>query len=117
MLRQGNQGVCRQAGQGVCEDAVQGARGAQPTPHTVTQVPGVGSFARPPIRRSRRLDVHTRSHTKLGSVLSSSLPHSAAQALCKRALTNALVGACAATMPAATFTGALQIVLKSALAI
>jgi len=49
-------------------------RGAQPTPHTVTQVPGVGSLARPPMRRSRRLDVHTRSHTKLGSVLSSSLP-------------------------------------------
>ena len=46
---------------------------AQPTPHTVTQVPGVGSLASPPIRRSRRLDVHTRSHTKLGSVLSSSL--------------------------------------------
>ncbi len=49
-------------------------RGAQPTPHTVTQVPGVGSLARPPMRRSRRLDVHTRSQTKLGSVLSSSLP-------------------------------------------
>ena len=52
---------------------------AQPTPHTVTHVPGVGSFASPPIRRSRRLDVHTRSHTKLGSVLSSSLQHTAEQ--------------------------------------
>lgn len=44
-----------------------------PTPHTVTHVLGVGSLDSPPMRRSSRSDVHTRSHTKLGSVPSSGL--------------------------------------------
>lgn len=44
-------------------------------PHTVTQVLGVASLARLPIRRMSRWDVQTRSHTKLGSAtaVSSSL--------------------------------------------
>ena len=42
-------------------------------PQTVTQVFGVGSFERPPMRRSKRSDVHTRSHTKVGSDPSSDL--------------------------------------------
>ena len=43
------------------------------TPHTVTHVLGVGSLERPPMRRRSLSDVHTRSHTKLGSVPSSGL--------------------------------------------
>ena len=39
----------------------------------MTHVLGVGSFDRPPMRLSRRSDVHTRSHMKLGSVPSSGL--------------------------------------------
>lgn len=38
------------------------------TPHTVTHVLGVISFARPPMRRTNRLVVHTRSQIKSGSV-------------------------------------------------
>lgn len=53
--------------------AVHSTSAAPPTPQTVTQVLGVGSFDRPPMRRSRRSDVHTRSHVKLGSVPSSGL--------------------------------------------
>ena len=44
-----------------------------PTPHTVTHVFGVGSLDSPPMRRSSLSDVHTLSHTKLGSVPSSGL--------------------------------------------
>ena len=38
----------------------------------VTHVLGCGSLARPPMRRSSLSDVHTRSHTKLGSLPASS---------------------------------------------
>lgn len=50
------------------------------TPHTVTQELGVGSFDKPPIRRSSLSEVHTRSHTKDGSVPSSEVAAAAALA-------------------------------------